>query len=82
MPRAFFNLCLLTRAAQLATVARAGKMFCLAAMSRIALNRLQEGHVSGEAAAPTLRQSGRRGWFVFLAVYSFILAVITAIPQF
>jgi hypothetical protein len=38
--------------------------------------------MSGEAAAPTPRRSGRSGWFVFLAVYSFILAVITAIPQF
>ena len=37
--------------------------------------------MNSEATAPTSRQSGRRGWFVFLAVYSFILAVITAIPQ-
>ncbi|HEY1389825.1 MAG TPA: hypothetical protein VGF38_14895 [Ktedonobacterales bacterium] len=37
--------------------------------------------MNGEKAAPTSRRSGRRGWFVFLAVYSFILAIITAIPQ-
>lgn len=38
--------------------------------------------MSGEVAAPFSRRSGRGGWLVFLAVYSFILAVITAIPQF
>jgi hypothetical protein len=38
--------------------------------------------MSSKAATPDTLQSGRRGWFVFLAVYSFILAIITAIPQF
>jgi hypothetical protein len=59
--------CLLTSAAQLATVARAGEMYCRE-------SAFQEEHVSGEVAVSTVRQSGRRGWFVFLAVYSFILA--------
>lgn len=40
------------------------------------------GEAIAQAPVPTSRRSGRRGWFVFLAVYSFILAVITAIPQF
>ena len=38
--------------------------------------------MSGEATATASRRSVRSGWFVFLAVYSLILAVITAIPQF
>jgi hypothetical protein len=38
--------------------------------------------MSSDVAAPSVNRSGLRGWFVFLAVYSFILAVITAIPQF
>ena len=38
--------------------------------------------MSGEAAAPSSRRSGRGGWYGFLAVYSFVLAIITAIPQF
>lgn len=38
--------------------------------------------MSSDVAAPSVNRSGLRGWFVFLAIYSFILAVITAIPQF
>lgn len=36
----------------------------------------------GDSAAYATKPSGGRGWLIFLAVYSFLLAVITAIPQF
>jgi hypothetical protein len=36
----------------------------------------------GDSAAHATTTSSGRGWLIFLAVYSFILAFITAIPQF
>lgn len=38
--------------------------------------------MSSDMAASSVNRFGHRGWFLFLAIYSFILAVITAIPQF
>lgn len=38
--------------------------------------------MSSDPSVPSTGQAGHRGWLVFLAVYSFILAIITAIPQF
>jgi hypothetical protein len=38
--------------------------------------------MSGDAATQSPRTSSGHGWLRFLAVYSFILAFITAIPQF
>lgn len=38
--------------------------------------------MSSDVIATSKALSGPRPWYVFLAVYSFILAIITAIPQF
>ncbi len=38
--------------------------------------------MSSDATSQTTRPTSGRGWLIFLAVYSLILAVITAIPQF
>jgi EXPERA (EXPanded EBP superfamily) len=35
-----------------------------------------------DGIAADMRRPNGRGWLIFLAVYSFVLAVITAIPQF
>ena len=38
--------------------------------------------MSSDATSQATRPTSGRGWLIFLAVYSLILAVITAIPQF